>query len=256
MIRFVPIIENPFFMKLIKFLPNLLTLLNLLSGCLAAVYAVNNQIQFAVLFVMLGIFFDFFDGFVARLLHVQSELGTQLDSLADMVTSGVVPGIVMTQMLLKASSQEPLGFTDGFENFPYLALIGFTITLASCYRLANFNIDVNQKENFIGLPTPANTLFILSLPLMQMYEEYYYVSYILENEYLLILITILSCYMLNAKIELFALKFKSFGFSENKLKYIFLTLSILLIIVLKLAALPIIILMYLALSMISNSRKK
>lgn len=243
-------------MKLLKFLPNLLTLLNLLSGCLAVVYAVNNQIKFAVFFVMLGIFFDFFDGFAARLLKVQSDLGTQLDSLADMVTSGVVPGVVMTQMLLKASSQEPLGFTDGFENFPYLALLGFSITLASCYRLANFNIDVNQKENFVGLPTPANALFILSLPLMQMYEEYYYVSYLLENEYLLILVTILSCYMLNAKIELFALKFKTFGFVENKLKYVFLAISLVLITVLKLAALPLIILCYLALSMVSNQRKK
>lgn len=243
-------------MKLLKFLPNLLTLLNLLSGCLAVVYAINYQIQFAVLFVMLGIFFDFFDGFAARLLKVQSDLGTQLDSLADMVTSGVVPGIVMSQMLLKASSQELLSFTDGFENFPYLALLGFTITMASCYRLAKFNIDVNQKENFIGLPTPANALFILSLPLMHIYEEYSYINYVLENEYLLVLITILSCYMLNAKIELFALKFKSFGFAENKLKYVFLMISVVLIGILKLAALPMIILCYLALSMISNKRKK
>ena len=149
-----------------------------------------------------------------------------------------------------------LGFLDGFENFPYLEMIGFAITLASCYRLANFNIDENQKENFVGLPTPANTLFVLSLPLMCMYKEYYYVSYIVENEYLLLLLTFLSCYMLNAKIELFALKFKTFGFAENKMKYIFLILSVILIIVLKLAAIPVIILTYLVLSMISNRKNK
>ncbi|NJB81759.1 CDP-alcohol phosphatidyltransferase family protein [Wenyingzhuangia aestuarii] len=242
-------------MKIFKFIPNLLTLLNLLSGCLAVVYAVNNQIQSAVLFVMLGILFDFFDGFAARLLHVQSELGKQLDSLADMVTSGVVPGIVMVQMLLKSGNSEPLTYIDGFENFPFLAMVGFSITLASCYRLANFNIDENQTENFVGLPTPANTLFILSLPLMHVYPEYQYISYIVDNQYVLLLVTVLSCYMLNANIELFALKFKTFAFAENKLKYIFLLLSIVLIVVIKLAAIPAIILMYLLLSTLNNKKK-
>ncbi|MDO6738897.1 phosphatidylcholine/phosphatidylserine synthase [Wenyingzhuangia sp. 2_MG-2023] len=241
-------------MKILKWIPNLLTLLNLLSGCFAVVYAVNNQIQFAVLFVLLGIFFDFFDGFAARIFKVQSEIGKQLDSLADMVTSGVVPGVVMVQMLLKSGNQEPINYLEGFENFPFLAMLGFAITLASCYRLANFNIDENQKENFVGLPTPANTLLIVSLPLMHAYPEYHYISYIVDNQYVLILLTILSCYMLNANIELFALKFKTFGFAENKLKYIFLSLSILMILVLKLAAIPAIIFTYLLLSMLSRKK--
>jgi len=242
-------------MKLLKLLPNFLTLLNLLSGCLAVVYAVNNQIYYAVIFVLLGIFFDFFDGFAARLLHVQSELGKQLDSLADMVTSGVVPGIVMVQMLLKSSHKEPLSYLDGFVHFPIVALFGLGITLASCYRLANFNIDENQTESFVGLPTPANTLFIMSLPLMQMYDEYYYISYIVDNNYVLLLVTALSCYMLNAKIELFALKFKSFKFAENKVKFFFLGLSLILIGTIKLAAIPAIILVYLLLSLIDNRKK-
>lgn len=242
-------------MKLIKFIPNLLTLLNLLSGTLAVVFAVNNQIEYTVVLVMLGIFFDFFDGFAARLLHVQSELGKQLDSLADMVTSGVVPGVVMVQMLLKSGNKEPLGYINSFESFPFLAMLGFGITLASCYRLANFNIDENQTESFVGLPTPANTLFILSLPLMHVYPEYHAISYIVDNQYALLLITFLSCYMLNANLELFALKFKTFGFAENKLKYIFLGLSLVLIFVLKLAAIPTIILMYLLLSMIGKKKK-
>lgn len=239
-------------MNLLKFSPNLLTLLNLLSGCLAVLYAVNDQIKYVVLFVLLGVFFDFFDGFVARLLNVQSDLGTQLDSLADMVTSGVVPGIVMTQMLLKASGQQILIHINGLENIPYFALLGFSITLSSCYRLANFNIDINQKEQFIGLPTPANTLFILSLPLMYQYEEYNYINFIFENKYLLLFITLLSSYILNAKLELFALKFKTFGFAENKLKYIFLILSSVFILIFKLAALPIIIIFYILLSMLKK----
>lgn len=242
-------------MKIAQFLPNLLTLLNLFSGCLAVVYAVNNQIYYTVLFVLLGIFFDFFDGFAARLLNVQSELGKQLDSLADMVTSGIVPGVVMVQMLLKSSHKEPLSYMDGFVNFPIVALFGFAITLASCYRLANFNIDENQTESFVGLPTPANTLFIMSLPLMQMYDEYHYISYIVDNHYVLLLVTALSCYMLNAKIELFALKFKSFKFSENKVKFFFLGLSLILIGTIKLAAIPAIILVYLLLSLIDNKKK-
>ncbi|MGY6647420.1 CDP-alcohol phosphatidyltransferase family protein [Wenyingzhuangia sp. IMCC45574] len=243
-------------MKIRSFIPNLLTLLNLLSGCLAVVYAVNNEIRLTVLFVLLGIFFDFFDGFAARILKVQSELGKQLDSLADMVTSGVVPGIVMVQMLLKSSHNEPLSYIQGLENFPVIASFGFAITLASCYRLANFNIDTNQTESFIGLPTPANTLFILSLPLMHVYDAYSYINYIVDNHYVLLLITVLSCYMLNAKIELFALKFKSFGFKENKIKFIFLAICLLLIVTIKLAALPAIILVYLLLSMFDTKRKK
>lgn len=241
-------------MKIVKWIPNLLTLLNLLCGCLAAMYAVNNQIQYTVLFVLLGIFFDFFDGFAARLLNVQSELGKQLDSLADMVTSGVVPGIVMVQMLLKSSNQEPLGYLHGFDNFPFVAMFGFAITLASCYRLANFNIDTNQTESFVGLPTPANTLFIMSLPLMHVYSEYHYISYIVDNHYVLLLVTALSCYMLNAKIELFALKFKTFQFAENKIKYVFLILSLGLILVLKLAAIPAIILVYMLLSFMDKKK--
>ncbi len=242
-------------MKLLRFIPNLLTLLNLLSGCLAVIFAVNYNIELTVLLVLIGIGFDFFDGFAARLLQVQSELGKQLDSLADMVTSGVVPGVVMVQMLLKASNNEPLSYMYSFQNFPLWTLIGFAITMASCYRLANFNIDENQKENFIGLPTPANTLFILSLPLMHVFKEYQYINYIVDNPYVLILLTFLSCYMLNAKLELFALKFKSFSFAANKLKYAFLLISLVLIVVLKLAAIPTIIVTYLLLSFVDNKRK-
>lgn len=239
-------------MKILKCIPNLLTLLNLLSGCLAVVYAITNQIQFAFWFVCLGIFFDFFDGFAARIFKVQSELGKQLDSLADMVTSGVVPGVVMVQMLLKASQKAPLMSLQGVDNFPVEILFGFAITLASCYRLANFNIDENQKENFIGVPTPANTLFIVSLPLIQLYYSYDSIDVVLGNYYLLLIVTALSCYMLNAKIELFALKFKTFGFLENKLKYLFLISSLLLIVLCKLAALPIIIVLYVFISFVKE----
>ena len=209
-------------MRILKLIPNTLTLLNLLSGCLAILFAVNNQIEYVFLLVSLGIFFDFFDGFAARIFKVSSELGKQLDSLADMVTSGVVPGIVMVQMMLKATNQSTLRDLQNFDSLSWLAMAGFIITLASCYRLANFNLDENQKDSFIGLPTPANTLLILSLPLLAIYPEYSYIDIVLDNVYVLVFITLLSAYLLNANLKLFALKFKTFTFADNKLKYFFL----------------------------------
>ena len=144
-------------MPIKKHVPNVITLINLLCGCIAIVMIANTDYYMAFFFVSLGIFFDFFDGFFARLFRVSGPLGLQLDSLADMVTSGVAPGFVMYKLL-----SNPTVF-DGNIFMPYL---GFVITLGACYRLANFNIDTRQTDSFIGLPTPANALFILSLPLI------------------------------------------------------------------------------------------
>ena len=146
------------------FIPNLFTLLNLLSGSVAAIFAVNGNLNWAAGFVFAGIIFDFFDGFLARHLHVESDLGLQLDSLADMVTSGLVPGIVMYKLLEWSN-------TSGWEFVVWMPYIGLMVTLASAYRLAKFNISTDQKEYFIGLPTPANALLILSLPLMLSYQN-------------------------------------------------------------------------------------
>ena len=150
-------------MNIKKHIPNVITLINLLCGCIALVFAVDLNFDMVFYFVALGIFFDFFDGFFARLFNVSSPLGLQLDSLADMVTSGVVPGFVMFHLLQQ--SQNPL------SNNLILPYLGFIITLGSCYRLANFNIDTRQTDSFIGLPTPANTLFIVSLPLVLKHSD-------------------------------------------------------------------------------------
>jgi len=145
-------------MNIKKYIPNALTMGNLLSGCIAILFAVHDQMECVAIFVALGIFFDFFDGFFARLLNVQSGVGLQLDSLADMLTSGVVPGIVMYQLLLDASDV-PWGAS--LEDYHFnIAYIGFIITLASAYRLAKFNVDDRQTNSFIGLPTPANALLL------------------------------------------------------------------------------------------------
>lgn len=248
-------------MNIKKHIPNFITLLNLFCGCLAVIFAVKNQLEIAAFFVFLGIFFDFFDGFAARMLKVQSELGLQLDSLADMVTSGVVPGIFMYQLFNRSLGihekvNDGLSWSDSWHWFQsevqWLPLFGLLIVLASAYRLAKFNIDENQTSSFIGLPTPANTLLIISLPLILMYQGSDIVDAILLNKWFLIIMTLLSSFLLNANIPLFALKFKDWSFKNNAVKYIFIIASIVLLVFLQFLAIPMIILLYVLVSLLKN----
>lgn len=241
-----------------KHIPQFITMLNILCGCIATVFAVLNMLELAALFVFLGIVFDFFDGLAARLLDAQSELGIQLDSLADLITSGLVPGIVMFQLLAMSQTggwnldisgtSETLTWT-GFK-ISFLPFFGFLITLASAYRLAKFNIDENQATSFIGLPTPANALFILSLPLILLYQGNDYLNQIILNPWFLIIITVLSSYLLNSRIELFALKFKNWSFKDNALRYIFVIVSLVLLLTMKFLAVPAIVFFYIVSSMV------
>lgn len=240
-----------------RHIPNLITLLNLFSGSLAVIFAVKGNLVLAAIFVAAGIFFDFFDGLAARLLDVKSEMGLQLDSLADVVTSGVVPGIVMYQLMTKAlPSGGGLGADWNSSVFDIqikpFALIGLLIILASAYRLAKFNVDDRQTDSFIGLPTPANALLILSLPLILTYQPGPFISELLLNEWFLVILTILSCFLLNAELPLFALKFSDWSFKENKLRYFFILSCIILIILLKFIAVPLIILLYVGLSVFAR----
>lgn len=247
-------------MNIKKSIPNFVTLLNLLCGSIAVLFAVKGFLVTTALFVFLGIFFDFFDGLLARKLNVQSALGLQLDSLADMVTSGLVPGIVLYK-LIEMSVDAPLmaASTEWSETMywssfklPLLPIIGLFVTLASAYRLAKFNIDEEQQTYFKGLPTPANTLLILSLPLIMEFQHNDAINAILLNKWFLIVFTFLSCYLLVSNIKLFALKFKDFSFKNNAMRYIFIILSFVLLIVLQFAAIPLIILLYIILSLISK----
>jgi CDP-diacylglycerol--serine O-phosphatidyltransferase len=232
-----------------KQVPNTITLLNLFCGCIAMVFALNKEFEMAFYFVSLGIFLDFFDGFFARLFQVSSSLGLQLDSLADMVTSGVVPGIVMYQLMGSSSGYPKLGWI--VEPFPF---VGFLITLGSCYRLANFNIDTRQTDSFIGLPTPANALFILSLPLVLRNLDSFFVLELLTNPFVLVGITLLSVYMLNAEIPLFSLKIKQMSLKKNALQIGFLLSSVVLIASFQYAGIPLVIVFYVLLSLINNIR--
>ena len=232
-------------MKIKAQIPNLFTMLNLFCGCVALVFVSGFEFELAFYFVCLGIFFDFFDGFFARKFGVAGPLGVQLDSLADMVTSGVVPGYVMFKMMT-----HPDAF--GLESyFPYL---GFAITLGACYRLAKFNIDTRQSDSFIGLPTPANALFITSLPLvmgLRLIDNVWIEDY-LNNKWVLVLITLLSAYVMNAEIPLFSLKIKDFSFAKYKLQIFFLAVSVLMLIFLQILAVPLINIIYVLLSVFNN----
>lgn len=240
-------------MSLKKHIPNFITLLNLLSGCIALIFAFQEQFVMTFYFVCLGIFLDFFDGFFARLFNVSSPLGLQLDSLADMVTSGVVPGTVMYFMLSNALNSPEIACWNG--DF-WIACFGFIITLGSCYRLANFNIDTRQTDSFIGLPTPANALFILSLPLVIQTSNSLLLLELLINPWVLIAISVLSAYLLNAEIPLFSLKIKNFSLKKYALQIGFVIYSILLLFFLRYVAVPLIILSYVILSVINTRLSK
>ncbi|MGI9530731.1 CDP-alcohol phosphatidyltransferase family protein [Lutimonas sp.] len=248
-----------------KHIPNLFTLLNLFSGMIAVIMAATDELLLAAFFVFLGIFFDFFDGFFARKLKVEGELGKQLDSLADMVTSGVVPGIIMFQLMLYASKgmwfMELSCETGNWQEyqdtyFYFIPFSAFIITLAAAYRLANFNIDTRQSTSFIGLPTPAFSIFIMSLPLILFYADNMLVIELLQNIYVLLAITLLGSYLMNAEIPLFSLKFKNYKWEGNQIKYIFLILTLFLLIGLRTVAIPLVIILYVLLSIVDNSMHK
>lgn len=215
-----------------RHIPNFLTCCNLVCGCLGIVFVTNGNLNAGAYFVWIACAFDFFDGFAARMLKVSSPIGKELDSLADMVSFGLLPSMVMYVMLRDATASE------------YLPYFAFSIAVFSALRLAIFNIDETQSDSFRGLPTPANALFITSLPLLTGT-----VAIALFEPWIVGAIVIISSYLLVSGIPLFALKFKNFSWGENKVRFTFLILSVLLVVALKISAIPLIILLYVALSL-------
>ena len=244
-------------MEIKKHIPNFITLLNLAAGLLAVIAIFKGYYDEAFIFVCLGIFFDFWDGFLARKLNVSGELGLQLDSLADMVTSGVVPGLLMYSLIETIqNTQTNYNVTEETFYMGFVPYLGFLITIASAYRLAKFNIDKRQIDSFIGLPTPANALFIMSIPMIQYYGEYEWLFNLLNNPFVLLFLTLLSAYFLNANIPLFSLKLKSFAWKEAKLQYSFMGFAVVLFLVLDFIAIPIIVISYVILSALINLKTK
>ena len=220
-------------------IPNCITLLNLLCGIGSIISAlVYNDLQMAFLFVVASAVADFCDGFAARLLHQYSALGVQLDSLADMVSFGVAPAIAMSVLC----GAMPSAFGLGEQWCEVLCYIPLVVALLSALRLAKFNIDETQKEEFEGLPTPGSAILLLSLAALC--ERY---SLVVEVEWLA-LISVLVAVMLISPVRMFSFKFKSWRWSDNKLRYIFLLVAIVAICLLRLYAIPTIIVLYMVLS--------
>ncbi|WP_270089683.1 CDP-alcohol phosphatidyltransferase family protein [Sphingobacterium sp. SYP-B4668] len=223
-----------------KYIPNTLTCLNLFSGCIGVLFALKGEFQLTFYCILFSGICDFFDGMAARALNVKSTIGKELDSLADMVSFGFLPGAVIFFLLKEINSEDSM--------LPYLA---FVMTVFSGLRLAKFNVDERQSTDFIGLNTPMNTFYIISIPFIaQVYPEW-----IMTNAFLLFS-TILSSALLVSEIRLFSMKLSSLKWKDNKFKYIFLLVSAVLVIIWKFLALPIVLLLYILLSIVHFKTQK
>ncbi len=222
------------------FIPNAITSLNILCGTISTYLAFTfpTKLYYAGIMILLASVFDFFDGFVARLLNAQSEFGKQYDSLSDVISFGLAPTFIMLK-LLQSSTQ-----------YNILPFIAFIIIIFSAIRLAIFNIT-NQKYEFSGLPTPALAIFVAALPISIHFQKnliHINIYNVYQNEFFLFLSTIILSILLITKIKMFSLKFKTFKFADNKLKFIFIFISIILLIMLMWSAIPLIILLYITIS--------
>ncbi len=278
-------------MNIKKHIPNAITCCNLLCGCLALVQAFEGNLVYAAYLVGMGAIFDFFDGFAARMLKVSSPIGKDLDSLTDMVTFGVVPGIVMYKLILKTVFFQD-GISQASGNLYYLSYTAFLIPIFSAIRLAKFNNDARQSDSFIGLPTPANAIFICSIVVIYglgIYNDRTLIffrhiingtsigcaNFIIEpantidniavvgyklifHPYILAAMSFGLSLLLVVELPLFALKFKHFKWTGNEIRFMFLGLSLVMLITLQFVGIPLIIIMYILLSVINNiiSKKK
>ncbi|NTW25304.1 MAG: CDP-diacylglycerol--serine O-phosphatidyltransferase [Lentimicrobium sp.] len=237
-----------------KHIPNSITLLNLISGSAAAIQALEGNLLLAAALVGLAAVFDFFDGFAARLLHVKSDIGKELDSLADVISFGLTPAIILFCMIRDNSAMD--AFSGIAEFLPYTALL---IAGFSALRLAKFNIDTRQTDSFIGLPTPANALFIISMPLFAgngALQDAGLLSALAGSLYFQLALIPVSCFLLIAELPLFALKFSNgFSFGANRIKYIFILTSVIALLALKWAGIPAIVIIYILISLLQRNKK-
>ena len=225
-----------------KHIPNTITCLNLISGCIATYFAFQSNYKMALLFIVIGAVFDFFDGMVARLLHVSSPIGKELDSLADDITFGFAPSAIVFSYLSPLTS--------------HLSFLAFIMAAFSALRLAKFNLDERQALGFIGLPTPANALFWGSL-IVGAGDWMKTAPFVGSNLTLVILAGVfISCWLLVAEIPMFALKFKTWGWKENEIKYVFLVTCIPLLLLMGISGIAVIIAWYVLLSVVNNSQRK
>ncbi len=224
-----------------KHIPNAITCTHLFCGCIGIFFAFNAKLNFAAYAVFTAAFFDFLDGMAARLLKVHSEIGKQLDSLADMVSFGVLPSVIIFHLFLLADVS-----SNGTDWWYFVA---FFIAVFSALRLAKFNIDTRQTNSFIGLPTPASAMVAASFPLILNQGDASFTGIIL-NPYFLFAYVIVNCCLLVAELPLLSLKFKNLDFKENIYRFILLFFAGVCLVIFKFAAIPVIIIFYIILSII------
>lgn len=229
-----------------RHIPNAVTCCNLLSGCIACVMAFQGNYTAAVSFIILGAVFDFFDGMLARLLHVSGPMGKELDSLADDITFGLAPSAIVFSLFKEV--HYPAFLLPAASFVPYMA---FLIAIFSALRLAKFNIDPRQSTSFIGMPTPANALFWGSLTVG---AHSFLISESFNAVYLLLLVVVMSL-LLTAEIPMFSLKFKNLSWSQNKVSYLFLIGCLPLLIFLQLSSFAAIIVWYIVLSLLTKKKE-
>ncbi len=227
-------------------IPNTLTCLNLFSGCIACVMAFEAKYDLALLFIFLSAAFDFFDGMMARLLDAHSVIGKDLDSLADDVSFGVAPSLVVFSLFNEMYYPASLEFIA-----PYIPYTAFLISVFSALRLAKFNNDTRQTSSFIGVPVPANALFWGSL-VAGMHP--FLISENFNPIYLLVLVCIFS-WLLVSEIPMFSLKFKNLSWKDNKISFIFLIICIPLLVFFKISGFAAIIVWYILLSLLTKKSK-
>lgn len=246
-----------------KHIPNLFTLINLFFGCIAVVYILQNgilivtdengaqlleipeQIWLGSLFIALAAVVDFLDGFVARLFKATSEMGKQLDSLADLVSFGVAPGMIVYQFLRLSYAQEP----EGIEASIAVLFPAFLIPCAAAYRLARFNLDASQQYGFKGVPTPAAGLLVASMPLIYWYSDNATAVTLMQSKWLWYGFALVLSWLMVSTLPLMALKFRNASVKSNMPKFILLLVAIIAAIFLNWLAVPVVFIIYIIVSL-------
>jgi len=250
-----------------KNIANFFTLLNLLLGCMAIIFMLQTgesvmnysggewkvffpeKLQWGAVCIILAAAIDFLDGFVARLLHAESEMGKQLDSLSDVVSFGVAPGIIMYQLLRIAYAYEPMGLDTPM----YLLLPALLLPCATAWRLARFNISRANLNGFVGMPAPAVGLFIASLPLVIWYN-YFGLQYWIINKWVLYSIVLITSFLMVSKLPMLSLKFVNWGLQNNWKKFLLVSVGIIGFFVFQWLTIPIIFLLYIVLSLLPEKK--
>lgn len=245
-------------------LANLLTAANLMSGIIAILLSLTGFVSYAPFALFLGAFFDFLDGLAARMFKTSGELGKQLDSLADMVTFGVAPGVVMMVLIALVLFGGDANSTRGLHVWmsevvrgnphAFLPFIALVLPFFALFRLAKFNLDIRQTESFIGLPTPACTLFFMSFPLsLGFAASETAIDNLLFHPLFLSALMLIFGFLMVSEIPLFSLKLKHFGWKGNELRYLFLLISLVFILLFLTWSLALIVFLYLILSFVENT---